>query len=215
YASIITKIQERTYVELKERRFYATKLGMTVTDLLVEHFPKVMDLKFTSHMEEELDDIETRKYQRNDVLNEFYQPFEQALTAADEPARPVPGLLGLPRVQDDDEPRCGRQRGGDGQADRPRLRQVRQADGAARGAARAVFGLHGVPQVQAGDGRGRQRQPDQADRDGHHLREMRLADGGQARPAWTVPGLRRLPEVPQHQASAGGAEGEAEGPAAA
>jgi DNA topoisomerase-1 len=83
YASIISKIEERKYVELKERRFYATKLGMTVTDLLVEHFPRIMDLKFTSHMEEELDDIETRKYQRNDVLNEFYQPFEQALKEAE------------------------------------------------------------------------------------------------------------------------------------
>jgi DNA topoisomerase I len=84
YASIITKIQERAYVEFKERRFYATKLGMTVTDLLIEHFPHIMDLKFTSKMEEELDDIETRKYQRNDVLNDFYQPFELALKAAED-----------------------------------------------------------------------------------------------------------------------------------
>src|SRR5205807_6067149 len=55
YASIISKIQERGYVEQKERRFSATELGMIVTDLLVAHFPKVMDVKFTSHMENELD----------------------------------------------------------------------------------------------------------------------------------------------------------------
>ena len=61
YATIISTIQERGYVELKERRFYATEIGMMVTDLLVEHFPKVMDLKFTSHMEEELDEIETKQ----------------------------------------------------------------------------------------------------------------------------------------------------------
>jgi DNA topoisomerase I len=83
YATIISKIQDRGYVELKERRFHATKLGMTVTDLLVEHFPRIMDPKFTSHMEEELDEIETRKYQRNDVLNEFYVPFQQALKDAE------------------------------------------------------------------------------------------------------------------------------------
>jgi DNA topoisomerase-1 len=83
YATIITKIQERGYVELKERRFYATKLGMTVTDLLVEHFPRIMDPKFTSHMEEELDEIETRKYKRNEVLDEFYQPFAEALKLAE------------------------------------------------------------------------------------------------------------------------------------
>src|SRR5262249_50978430 len=61
YAAIIGKIQDREYVEQKERRFYATEIGKTVTDLLVEHFPKVMDLQFTSHMEEELDQIETKK----------------------------------------------------------------------------------------------------------------------------------------------------------
>jgi DNA topoisomerase-1 len=83
YASIISKIQERGYVEQKERRFYATEIGMTVTDLLVEHFSHVMELRFTSHMEEELDQIETRKYKRNDVLNEFYERFMQDFQAAE------------------------------------------------------------------------------------------------------------------------------------
>lgn len=71
---------------------------MTVTDLLVEHFPKVMDLKFTSHMEEELDQIETRKYQRNEILDEFYQPFANDLKVAET------------KMQTDAEkcPRCGR-----------------------------------------------------------------------------------------------------------
>ncbi|MCC6417462.1 MAG: type I DNA topoisomerase [Gemmataceae bacterium] len=82
YASILDKIQKREYVELKERRFYATEMGMKVTDLLVSHFPKVMDLKFTSHMEEELDEVESGKCKRNDVLNEFYDPFTKDLEAA-------------------------------------------------------------------------------------------------------------------------------------
>ncbi len=83
YAAIISKIQDREYVEQKERRFFATEMGMKVTDILVEHFPKVMDLKFTRHMEEGLDLIETRKHQRNDVLNEFYEPFAQDLKVAE------------------------------------------------------------------------------------------------------------------------------------
>ena len=83
YATIISKIQERGYVEQKERRFWATSIGMTVTDLLVEHFPKVMDLKFTSHMEEEFDLIEEHKAQRDDVLTEFYEPFRQSLEVAE------------------------------------------------------------------------------------------------------------------------------------
>ncbi|HMP58073.1 MAG TPA: type I DNA topoisomerase [Gemmatales bacterium] len=83
YAAIISKIQERGYVELKERRFHATELGMTVTDLLVEHFPKIMNLKFTSHMEDELDDIENAKIEWHSVLNEFYEPFAAELKEAE------------------------------------------------------------------------------------------------------------------------------------
>jgi DNA topoisomerase I len=84
YAAIISKIQDRRYVEQKERRFYATELGKKVTDILVDNFPAVMDVKFTRHMEEELDQIETRKSERNHVLDEFYTPFEQSLELANE-----------------------------------------------------------------------------------------------------------------------------------
>jgi len=83
YASIISTIQKRGYVEQKERRFYATEMGKLVTDLLVQHFPKIMNVKFTSHFEEELDEIETGKLQKASVLNEFWEPFEQALSAAE------------------------------------------------------------------------------------------------------------------------------------
>lgn len=91
YATIISKIQERGYVEQKERRFYATEVGMIVTDLLVEHFPRVMDIKFTSHMEEELDQIESRKIQRDVVLTEFYEPFQQALQVAETKMQTIRG----------------------------------------------------------------------------------------------------------------------------
>jgi len=86
YASIINKItsEERGYVEVKERRFYATQLGKVVVDLLMEHFARVMDVKFTSHMEEELDQIETRKTQYREVLTEFWGPFSEALRVAGE-----------------------------------------------------------------------------------------------------------------------------------
>jgi len=83
YAPIIQTIQDRLYVEQKERRFHATTLGMIVTDLLVEHFPKIMDFKFTSHMEDELDDIAAAKEDMVKVLDEFYHPFQEALKAAE------------------------------------------------------------------------------------------------------------------------------------
>jgi DNA topoisomerase-1 len=83
YAPIIQTIQDRLYVEQKERRFHATDLGMIVTDLLVEHFPKIMDLKFTGHMEDELDDIVTGKEDMIKVLDEFYRPFKESLALAE------------------------------------------------------------------------------------------------------------------------------------
>jgi DNA topoisomerase-1 len=84
YAPIIQTIQDRGYVEQKERRFFATDLGMVVTDLLVEHFPKIMDLKFTAHMEDELDDIAQAKEEMVKVLDEFYHPFQDALKVAEQ-----------------------------------------------------------------------------------------------------------------------------------
>jgi DNA topoisomerase-1 len=83
YAPIIQTIQDRGYVEQKERRFHATDLGMAVTDLLVKHFPKILDLKFTAHMEGELDDIATAKEDMTKVLDEFYYPFQDALREAE------------------------------------------------------------------------------------------------------------------------------------
>jgi DNA topoisomerase-1 len=103
YAAIISKIQERGYVEQKERRFHATELGMVVTDLLVEHFPTVMDFKFTSHMEEELDEIESRKIARDEVLSEFWQPFRQALETAMTKMQAVKGVETGEKC-----PQCGR-----------------------------------------------------------------------------------------------------------
>jgi DNA topoisomerase-1 len=58
-------------------------MGMKITDILVQHFPKVMDLNFTRSMEEELDQIETKKYQRNQVLEDFYGPFSIDLQKAE------------------------------------------------------------------------------------------------------------------------------------
>jgi DNA topoisomerase-1 len=85
YASIIHKITspDRGYIEVRERRFHATAIGKVVTDLLVEWFARIMDLKFTSHMEEELDQIETRQCQYQEVLNEFWGPFHEALQKAE------------------------------------------------------------------------------------------------------------------------------------
>lgn len=89
YAPIIQTIQDRGYVEQIDRRFYATDKGQIVTEKLTAHFPTVMDIKFTSHMEDELDKIEEDHLDWVHVLREFYDPFKAALDAAQEQMEPV------------------------------------------------------------------------------------------------------------------------------
>ncbi len=82
YATIIDTIQKRGYVEQTDRKFYPTPLGEIVTDKLVQHFPKIMDVKFTSYMEDELDKIEDAHLDWIHVLHEFYDPFKELLEKA-------------------------------------------------------------------------------------------------------------------------------------
>ncbi|MCG3127657.1 MAG: DNA topoisomerase 1 [Phycisphaerae bacterium] len=89
YAAIIETIQDRGYVEQEERKFFATSLGELVTDKLVEHFPKIMDVKFTSYMEDELDKIEDAHLDWVHVLHEFYDPFRELLNRAGEEMQPA------------------------------------------------------------------------------------------------------------------------------
>ncbi|MCI0587084.1 MAG: type I DNA topoisomerase [Planctomycetes bacterium] len=82
YASIISTIQDRGYVELKERKFFATELGEVVTKELVEHFGRVINEDFTSHLEGDLDRIEAEKAKWKDVVRAFYKTFEKELKKA-------------------------------------------------------------------------------------------------------------------------------------
>jgi DNA topoisomerase-1 len=83
YASIISTIQERGYVELRDKRFFPQDVGVVVTDKLIEHFPDVVDVNFTAHLEEELDDIAEGEIAWTQVLHEFNGPFERALEKAE------------------------------------------------------------------------------------------------------------------------------------
>ncbi|HEV8564722.1 MAG TPA: type I DNA topoisomerase [Actinomycetota bacterium] len=84
YASIISTIQDRGYVRLEDKRFYPEDVADVVTDRLVEHFPDVVDVNFTAHMEEELDEIAEGKMGWTQVLHEFNGPFERALEKAED-----------------------------------------------------------------------------------------------------------------------------------
>ncbi|MBX7149623.1 type I DNA topoisomerase [bacterium] len=83
YASILSVIQDKKYVDkIEGKKFRPTDLGKLVNDLLVNHFPDILDVKFTAHMEEELDDVEEGKMKWTDTLNEFYSTFSKTLGEA-------------------------------------------------------------------------------------------------------------------------------------
>ena len=83
YASILSTIQEREYVTKEGGKFKPTELGMVVTDLLLESFGDIFDVRYTARMEEELDEIEDGKRDWRDALGEFYERFTKDLTNAE------------------------------------------------------------------------------------------------------------------------------------
>jgi len=92
YASIISTIQDREYVVKhggSRGRFYPTEIGMVVCDLLVESFPYIFDMRYTARLEEELDDIEDGKEKWTDLLNGFYDHFEDELKDAGKKMRDI------------------------------------------------------------------------------------------------------------------------------
>jgi DNA topoisomerase-1 len=82
YASIIATIQNRDYVKKVEGRFKPTEIGMAVTDLLVQGFNELMDPRYTSGMEDQLDRIEGGEISYQKMLKTFYGPFEKLLKSA-------------------------------------------------------------------------------------------------------------------------------------
>jgi len=77
YATIISTLKHRKYVDSVQRRLTPTELGMTVNRILVQHFPEIFNIGFTAEMEEELDKIEEGEMKWHEVLSDFYQPFSE------------------------------------------------------------------------------------------------------------------------------------------
>ncbi|MBN1231767.1 MAG: type I DNA topoisomerase [Candidatus Coatesbacteria bacterium] len=82
YASIISTLKDRKYIEIKEKKFIPTEIGERVWKILKGYFPNIFEVTFTAHMEEELDQIISGKETMKKVLNEFYNPFEEILKVA-------------------------------------------------------------------------------------------------------------------------------------
>ena len=89
YATIITVIQTRKYVEKKDKALYPTLLGRTVCKQLVNQLANIMDYKFPAGMEEKLDKIAEKKAVWNVVLKEFYTPFMEVVNSVMKTAQKV------------------------------------------------------------------------------------------------------------------------------
>ena len=85
YAAIISTIQDRGYVKLENRRFYAEKMGDIVTQRLQESFEDLLDYGFTASMEENLDEVAEGRKDWRDVLDAFYDDFRNKLELAESP----------------------------------------------------------------------------------------------------------------------------------
>ncbi|MBI4435927.1 MAG: type I DNA topoisomerase [Candidatus Omnitrophica bacterium] len=82
YAPTLQTIIQRDYVRREKGSLVPTELGNLVTKLLIENFPKILDIQFTATMEEELDGIEEGRSEWVEVLKEFYGPFAERLSEA-------------------------------------------------------------------------------------------------------------------------------------
>ncbi|HFR0771911.1 TPA: type I DNA topoisomerase, partial [Shigella sonnei] len=111
YASIISTIQDRGYVRVENRRFYAEKIGEIVTDRLEENFRELMNYDFTAQMENSLDLVANHEAEWKAVLDHFFSDFTQQLDKAEkdpEEGGMRPNQMVLTSI---DCPTCGRKMG--------------------------------------------------------------------------------------------------------
>jgi len=104
YAPILSTLQQRGYVKRENKRLVPTETGVLVTDLLVEHFPDVMDVGFTAQMEEKLDKVAAGETQWVDVVRAFYLPFSKEVEAAE---KAIPEMKQEPEPIGRKCPKCG------------------------------------------------------------------------------------------------------------
>ena len=102
YATILSTIQERQYVQKLGGKFVPTEIGLVVTDLLVDNFRDIFDVQYTARLEEELDEIEEGKEKWTDALAEFYKKFVKDLRYAEK------HMENIKRMEKPTDERCER-----------------------------------------------------------------------------------------------------------
>ncbi len=103
YATIINTILSRGYVAKEGKKILPTELGKLTVEMLSQYFKELIDVKFSAHMEDELDAISEHKADKEKVLEEFYEPFAKALEVAD---KNIPVVEKPVEVSDEICPNC-------------------------------------------------------------------------------------------------------------
>jgi DNA topoisomerase-1 len=104
YAPIIGTLQQRGYVVREERRLIPTETGYIVNDLILEHFPNIVDLEFTAQMEDDLDQIASGKTEWTEPIQAFYGPFAKQVKQAE---AAIPEMKVEPEPIGRSCPKCG------------------------------------------------------------------------------------------------------------
>jgi DNA topoisomerase-1 len=104
YAPIMTTLQQRGYVVRESKRLIPTETGFTVTDLLTEHFPEIVNIGFTASMEENLDLVASGQQEWVQIVRDFYEPF---IEEVDRARAEMPEVKAEPEAIGRKCPRCG------------------------------------------------------------------------------------------------------------
>ena len=105
YASIISTLLQREYVELVKKRFHPTDVGRVVGKFLVEHFTKYVDYNFTAELEDELDAVARGEEEWIPLLTKFWSPFKEQVETKD---KEVQRSDVTQEILDEDCPKCGK-----------------------------------------------------------------------------------------------------------
>jgi DNA topoisomerase-1 len=103
YAPTITLLQNRNYVEVKDKKLYPTEIAFNVIETLEKHFPNIVDANFTANMEEMLDKIAIGKKEWQEMLKDFYKPFMELI---DKGYKEIPSQK-IAKPIDETCPECG------------------------------------------------------------------------------------------------------------
>ncbi len=105
YVPTILTLDKRSYIERKGRQLIPTKLGSIVCDLIVKHFPDIVDTEFTANMEETLDEIANGSIEWSVMLADFFGPFQVELEKASENMEDMGHIIRIPTGREC--PECG------------------------------------------------------------------------------------------------------------